>query len=84
MLTTLALVGCTQNPPLQSNNNWHESGVVRRDLAAQLVNPADLAQGHGDTTVPAQAFVAAANSWYTAQSATSGAPSSSAFSGGAP
>ena len=84
-LVTIALAGCAQNSPLYSdNNNWHENGVVMQDLAAQLSNPADLTRGHGDTTVPAQAFVTAATSWYTSQSANSGAVAMSALGGGVP
>jgi type IV pilus biogenesis protein CpaD/CtpE len=81
-LVTIALAGCAQDSPLHSDDNWHENGVVMQDLAAQLSNPADLTNGHGDMTVPAQAFVTAATSWYTSQSANSGAVAMSALSSG--
>ena len=75
------LSGCAQNNLSPSGSDWHENDALNRDLAAQLANPADLVKGHGDATVPAQALVAAIESWSAKPAESPGTTSGSTFGG---
>jgi hypothetical protein len=49
LLGTLALAGCTTIiDPFQREGVWRPSGVNDANLASQVANPADLAQGRED------------------------------------
>ena len=44
-----ALQGCAETDPLLNQNNWRPIGANEMNLAAQVVNPADLVHGQEAT-----------------------------------
>ena len=44
-LALAALQGCAATDPLLNQNNWRPIGVNEMNIAAQVVNPTDLAHG---------------------------------------
>lgn len=75
-----------QADPYTREGMWHPSGVVNANLAAQLVNPHDLVQGHGDNSPNYKtATTSLDHLWNSGQaSATAGAPAGAATPAAAP
>ena len=47
LLAALSLAGCAATDPLTRDGLWQSSGANEANLAAMVVNPADLVQGRG-------------------------------------
>ena len=45
----IVLAGCAATDPLQNPGDWHPDGINETNIAAEVVNPADLRHGRDPT-----------------------------------
>jgi len=48
LLLPLVVARCNAHPPGDADDQWRPKGINAANLAAMVVNPADLTHGHGD------------------------------------
>lgn len=91
LAASVMVSACDAADPYKREGMWHPTGVVNANLAAQLVNPHDLVQGHGDngpsyktaTTSVVRLWSAGQASSTGGASAAAAAPTSAPAPGGA-
>jgi hypothetical protein len=81
--SVIALAGCGSLDPYQKEYVWRPTGAPQANIAAQLVNPQDLAVGRGSTVTNANASTLAIQRiWTDTPKSLTGGGGASGGSGG--